>query len=97
MVNRAPGVQELHPAAARCVQLAAMRPEKVKLPVILTRGEGGYIVAQVPLIPGCVSQGKAVEEALANVKQAAALCLQNREAEGWELPAHLSVEQIQRT
>ena len=33
---------------------------------------GGY-VADVPELPGCMSQGKTVEEALKNVKEAIAL------------------------
>ena len=67
----------------------------IKLPVILTTGEDGYIVAQVPVIPGCISQGATVEEALANVREAASLCLEGREEEGWELPAEYRVEQIE--
>jgi predicted RNase H-like HicB family nuclease len=69
--------------------------DTVKLPVILSEGADGYIVAQIPLIPGCISQGRTIEEALSNVKEAAELCLENREAEGWELPNEFSVEQIE--
>ena len=47
----------------------------MKLPVILTEGEDGYIVAEIPVLPGCISQGKTKEEALANIKEAAELCL----------------------
>jgi predicted RNase H-like HicB family nuclease len=68
--------------------------DTVRLPVILSEGEDGFIVAQIPLIPGCISQGSTPEEALANIKEAAELCLETREAEGWELPAEYSVEQI---
>ncbi len=35
----------------------------------------GY-VADVPELPGCMSQGKTVEEAMANVKEAIALYLE---------------------
>jgi len=35
----------------------------------------GY-VADVPELPGCMSQGKTVEEAVANVKEAIALYLE---------------------
>jgi predicted RNase H-like HicB family nuclease len=69
--------------------------ETVRLSVILSEGEDGYIVAQIPLIPGCISQGATIEEALANVKEAAELCLENRKAEGWDLPHEFSVEQIE--
>ena len=44
--------------------------KKVKLAVILTDGEDGYVIAQVPVIPGCISQGKTRAEALANIKDA---------------------------
>lgn len=69
--------------------------ETIRLPVILSEGEDGFYVAQIPLIPGCISQGATVEEALANIKEAAQLCLENREEEGWDLPAEYSVEQIE--
>lgn len=38
--------------------------------VILTPGEDGYWVAEVPSLPGCISQGKTREEALLNIKEA---------------------------
>jgi predicted RNase H-like HicB family nuclease len=41
--------------------------------VLLYPGEDGYVVAEVPSLPGCVSQGKDREEALANVREAIAL------------------------
>ena len=68
---------------------------KISLPVVLSEGEDGYVVAEVPIIPGCISQGKTVEEALTNIREAAELCLENRQAEGWELPASYSIEQIE--
>ncbi len=36
-------------------------------------GEDGYVVAEVPSLPGCVSQGKNRDEALANVREAISL------------------------
>ena len=69
--------------------------QRIKLPVILTPGEDGYIVARVPVIPGCISQGATIEEALANIREAAALCLESREEEGWELPVEYKIEQIE--
>lgn len=41
--------------------------------VLLYPGEDGYVVAEVPSLPGCVSQGKDREEALVNVREAIAL------------------------
>jgi predicted RNase H-like HicB family nuclease len=47
--------------------------------------EGGY-VAVCPSLPGCYSQGETVEEALDNVREAIALCLEDMEANGEEIP-----------
>ena len=69
--------------------------KEIKLPVVLRTGEDGYIIAEVPVIPGCISQGRTKEEALRNVKEAAELCLENREEEGWELPSEFSIDEIQ--
>jgi predicted RNase H-like HicB family nuclease len=41
--------------------------------VLLYPGEDGYIVAEVPSLPGCMSQGKSRDEALANVREAISL------------------------
>ncbi len=38
--------------------------------VTLSTGEDGYIVAECPALPGCVSQGKTKEEALQNIQEA---------------------------
>lgn len=38
--------------------------------VILYSGEDGYLVAECPSLPGCISQGKTKEEAIANIKEA---------------------------
>jgi len=38
--------------------------------VQLEKAEDGWIVAECPALPGCVSQGKSEEEALENIKEA---------------------------
>jgi predicted RNase H-like HicB family nuclease len=60
-------------------------------------GEDGFIVAECPIIPGCVSQGRTREEALKNIREAIELCLENRESEGWELPAEYEVVSVSLT
>lgn len=40
------------------------------LHVTLEQAEDGWIVAECPALPGCVSQGKDEEEALENIKEA---------------------------
>lgn len=64
----------------------------MKLPVILTEGEDGYIVAEIPVLPGCISQDRTKEEALANIKEAAELCLESMEEEGWALPKEYTLD-----
>lgn len=38
--------------------------------VIIHPGEDGYYVAEVPSLPGCISQGVTKEEAITNIKEA---------------------------
>ena len=38
--------------------------------VTLERAEDGWLVAECPALPGCVSQGKDEKEALENIKEA---------------------------
>jgi predicted RNase H-like HicB family nuclease len=42
----------------------------MKLHVVVEKDETGYYVAEVPALPGCLSQGKTREEALVNIKEA---------------------------
>jgi predicted RNase H-like HicB family nuclease len=42
----------------------------MKLHVIVEKDETGFYVAEVPALPGCLSQGKTYEEAIANITEA---------------------------
>jgi predicted RNase H-like HicB family nuclease len=48
----------------------------MKLKIMIKKGESGYFVARVPALKGCWSQGKTVDEAISNAKEAAALWLE---------------------
>jgi predicted RNase H-like HicB family nuclease len=50
----------------------------------------GYVVV-CPSIPGCYSQGHTVEEAMANIREAIELCLEEMESRGEEIPDPNSV------
>jgi len=67
----------------------------MKLPVVITRGEDGFFVAEIPVLPGCISQGRTRDEALANIKEAAELCLECMKEEHWTLPKECSVDQVE--
>lgn len=71
------------------------KTKTIKLPVIIKPGEDGYFVAEIPVLPGCFSQGKTKSEALANIKEAAQLCLECQKDEGWTIPKKYMVEQIE--
>jgi predicted RNase H-like HicB family nuclease len=57
----------------------------MKLSVTVDRDEDGMWVVECPAIPGCVSQGKTKEDALKNIKEAIALCLEVRAERGLPL------------
>jgi predicted RNase H-like HicB family nuclease len=65
----------------------------MKLSVTIDRDEDGMWVAECPSIPGCVSQGKTKSEAVKNIKEAIALCLEVR-AE-WGLPLTIETRQVE--
>ncbi len=49
--------------------------------VVREEPDGGFVVSN-PAIQGCYSQGETIEEALANIKEATELCLEEMEARG---------------
>ena len=42
----------------------------MKIHVVIEKDEAGYFVAEVPALPGCLSQGNTQEEALKNIREA---------------------------
>ena len=65
----------------------------MKFMTVLERDEDGVWIAQCPAIPGCVSQGATREEALANVREAIAACLEVRAERG--LPLTVETQQVE--
>ena len=47
----------------------------MKLKVIIHEAEEGGFWAEVPAIPGCATQGEAMEELMANIHEAVEGCL----------------------
>lgn len=58
----------------------------LKRKVLLYPGEDGYLVVEVPSLPGCISQGKTREEALAHIEEAIALYLEVLQDRGEPIP-----------
>jgi len=48
---------------------------KMKLKIVVHKAEEGGFWAEVPSIPGCVSQGETMEEVISNVHEAIEGCL----------------------
>ena len=42
----------------------------MKINVVIEKDESGHYVAEVPALPGCLSQGRTFEEAKENIKEA---------------------------
>lgn len=57
-----------------------------KRKVLLYPGEDGYFVVEVPSLPGCITQGKTREEALANAEEAIALYIEVLQDRGEIIP-----------
>ena len=64
--------------------------QRLTLPVILESDQDGYFVS-CPALQGCYSQGETYEEAMANIKDAMRLHLEDRLANGEEIPEAVSV------
>ena len=50
----------------------------MKFLVTLERDEAGFVVAECPALPGCLSQGQTETEALANIREAIEASLETR-------------------
>ena len=54
--------------------------------VVIHPGEDGYWVAEVPSLPGCISQGKTREEAIENIREAIQLYVEALEDDQLPIP-----------
>jgi predicted RNase H-like HicB family nuclease len=61
----------------------------MRLQVLFHVDETGWVVAECPALPGCVSQGRTREEALANIAEAAEGCILARRELGLPVPEDL--------
>ena len=58
----------------------------MKYRVILEQQEEGGFTVYAPTLPGCVSQGETMEEALANIKEAIEVYLESLKERGLSSP-----------
>ena len=67
----------------------------MKLMVTIDRDEDGVWVVECPSIPGCFGQGDTKADALENIREAIALCLEVRAEQG--LPLTVETQQVEVT
>lgn len=53
-----------------------MKNKVYNFTVVIEKDEDGYLVGSVPALKGCHTQGRTMDELLANVKEAIELCLE---------------------
>ena len=61
----------------------------------IEQDEDGVFVAEVPTLPGCVSQGNTREEAIRNVQEAAVAYLESLEAPNEPIPPSIDEEVVE--
>ncbi|HZS93025.1 MAG TPA: type II toxin-antitoxin system HicB family antitoxin [Chloroflexota bacterium] len=54
--------------------------------VLIYPGEDGWFVAECPSLPGCISQGRTRPEAIANIREAIDLMLEELQDRGEPIP-----------
>jgi predicted RNase H-like HicB family nuclease len=67
----------------------------MKYRVLIEPDEDGMFIAECPALPGCISEGKTREEAIANIKDAIKGYLASLEKHGEPIPPSISEEVIE--
>lgn len=69
--------------------------EDMKYRVTIGQDEDGIFVAEVPSLPGCISQGNTRSEAIENIKEAITLYLESLEEHGDPVPPSIHEEIVE--
>ena len=67
----------------------------MKFRVLIEPDEDGVFVAECPVLPGCVSQGKTRAEAVANIRDAIRGYLHSLEKHGEPIPSPVAEEIVE--
>ena len=63
----------------------------MRFTVVLEKDEDGVYVATVPALPGCISDGQTVEEAMSNIKEAIRGFIEDMKADGETIPHDIDI------
>ncbi|MDQ3812858.1 MAG: type II toxin-antitoxin system HicB family antitoxin [Armatimonadota bacterium] len=69
----------------------------MKYRVLVEPDEDGVYIAEVPALPGCISQGQTRAEALENIQEAIAAYLESLQAHGEPIPPSIAEELVEVT
>jgi predicted RNase H-like HicB family nuclease len=69
----------------------------MKFRVVLQYDEDGIFVAEVPSLPGCISQGRTRDEALRNIREAIEGYLESLKAHGEPIQPPIDEEMVDVT
>jgi len=67
----------------------------MKYRVIIEQDEDGMFIAEVPSLPGCISQGKTRVEVLKNIREAIEVYIESLEAHNEPIPPSIDEEIIE--
>ncbi len=67
----------------------------MKFRVLIDQDEDGIFVAQVPSLPGCVTQGATRHEAVSNAQEAIAAYLESLNERGEPIPPSINEELVE--
>jgi len=67
----------------------------VKFRVIIDQDEDGLFVAQVPSLPGCITQGSTRQEAVSNAQEAIAAYLESLSERDEPIPPSIHEELVE--
>ena len=67
----------------------------MKYRVFIEQDEDGVFVAEVPSLPGCISQGATRTEALKNIQEAIEVYLESLKAHGDPVPPSINEEIVE--
>ncbi len=67
----------------------------MKYRVLIEQDEDGMFVAEVPALPGCISQGRTREEAIRNIQEAITGYLESLKAHNEPIPPPIQEEIVE--
>jgi len=75
--------------------LTIRQEDNVKYRVFIEQDKDGVFVAEVPALPGCISQGHTRKEALTNIQEAITVYLESLKAHNEPIPPSIYEEVVE--